>query len=117
MLFRLDPNSAEPLFAQIAAAVRGAVARGDVQPGERLPGARDLADSLGLNVHTVLRGYQQLRDEGLVELRRGRGAVVVRGAVGDWAELRQEVADVVERARGLGVSAQELFDMIRLEYR
>lgn len=117
MLIRLDPNSAEPLFAQLAAAVRGAVARGDVQAGERLPGARDLADSLGLNVHTVLRGYQQLRDEGLVELRRGRGAVVTDTGAGGLAKLRQAVAEVASEARNLGLSTQELLDMIRMEYR
>lgn len=117
MLIRLDSTSAEPLFAQLASAVRGAVARGDVAAGERLPGARDLADSLGLNVHTVLRGYQQLRDEGLVELRRGRGAVVTASAAGGLAALRQAVADVVDEARRLGLTTQELTDMIHMEYR
>lgn len=117
MLIRLDPASAEPLFAQLASAVRGAVARGEITAGERLPGARDLADSLGVNVHTVLRGYQQLRDEGLVELRRGRGAVVTASGAGGLAALRQAVADLTGRARRLGLTTQELTDMIRMEYR
>jgi GntR family transcriptional regulator len=117
MLIRLDPNAPEPLFAQLAAAVRGAVARGEAQPGERLPGARDLAESLGVNVHTVLRGYQQLRDEGLVELRRGRGAVVTEKGINGLAELRQAVADVAAKGRRLGLAAEELINMIRMEYR
>ncbi|MGY1858142.1 GntR family transcriptional regulator [Modestobacter sp. SYSU DS0290] len=68
MLVRIDPTSAAPLHAQISAAVRRATAEGEIAPGERLPGARDLAASLGGNVDTVLRA------EGLVALRRGRRA-------------------------------------------
>ena len=117
MLIRLDPGSTEPLFAQLAAAIRGAVARGEISAGERLPGGRDLADSLGVNVHTVLRGYQQLRDEGVVELRRGRGAVVTARGAGGLAALRQAVADLTGQARRLGLTTQELTDMIRMEYR
>ncbi|NED98751.1 GntR family transcriptional regulator [Phytoactinopolyspora halotolerans] len=117
MLIRIDPSSSEPLFAQLAAAVRGAAARGELRAGERLPGARELADSLGVNLHTVLRGYQQLRDEGLVELRRGRGAVLTEQATNGLAGLRQAVADVVTQARRLGMTDNDLIDLIRTEFR
>ncbi|SEF15896.1 GntR family transcriptional regulator [Jiangella alba] len=116
MLIRLDPASAEPLFAQLAGAVRGAIARGELAAGERLPSARELAESLGLNVHTVLHGYQLLRDEGLVELRRGRGAVVTEAGAGGLARLREAVAGAIAEARRLGLSADELTALIRKEY-
>ncbi|TDC53773.1 GntR family transcriptional regulator [Jiangella ureilytica] len=116
MLIRLDPASPEPLFAQLAAAVRGAIARGELTAGERLPSARELAESLGLNVHTVLHGYQRLRDEGLVELRRGRGAVVTPSGADGLARLRHALADVTAEARRLGLSAGELTELIRKEY-
>ncbi|AYY11403.1 GntR family transcriptional regulator [Actinobacteria bacterium YIM 96077] len=117
MLVRVDPSSPEPLFAQLAAAVRGAIARGELTAGQRLPGARDLAESLGLNIHTVLRGYQLLRDEGLVELRRGRGAVVTAQAGDGLARLRATVHELVDQAQRLGFTSDELTHMIRTEYR
>ncbi|MFC9787457.1 GntR family transcriptional regulator [Rhodococcus sp. NPDC127528] len=114
MLIRIDQSVATPLFEQVAASVRRAIADGTAPPGERLPGARDLAASLDLNVHTVLRGYQQLRDEGLIELRRGRGAVVAADAAGR-SRLRQAVRDLVAEARRHGMSAPELTDLVNTE--
>lgn len=100
MLFRVDPASAVPLGDQIAACVRGALADGSANPGECLPAGRELADSLGANVHTVLRGYQRLREEGLIELRRGRGAVIVPDAPGPRPPRRAR-----PRGRGGGPDA------------
>lgn len=114
MLFRVDPASAVPLGDQIAACVRGALADGSAAPGERLPAARELADSLGVNVHTVLRGYQRLREEGLIELRRGRGAIVVPGATApDRARLVSRLREAAAEARGLGLSEEEFLDLAR----
>lgn len=114
MLLRVNPASPEPIYAQVASAVRREVAAGRVRPGERLPGARELAAALGVNLHTVLRGYQELRDEGMVELRRGRGAVVTHGAsriAGPAAALRAFVAE----ARRVGLTATEAAAMVREE--
>lgn len=113
MLFRVDPKSAMPLGEQIAASVRGALAEGRAAPGERLPSAREVADSLGVNVHTVLRGYQRLRDEGLIELRRGRGAVVTANSPSARAVLLGEVRQLVEDARALGLDDEEVIGLVR----
>ncbi|WP_103504838.1 GntR family transcriptional regulator, partial [Streptomyces sp. SM14] len=107
MLLRVDPGSSTPLGDQIAASIRGAIADGRTPAGERLPSARQLAESLGVNVHTVLRGYQQLRDEGLIELRRGRGAVVTGVEPEARARLSAEVRVLVEDARTLGLSDEQ----------
>ena len=77
MLIRIDPTATTPIYTQIAREVRRAAVAGEVVVGQRLPAARDLARSLAVNMHTVLRAYADLRDEGVIELRRGRGAVVV----------------------------------------
>lgn len=71
MLITIDEGSPVPIYAQIAAAVRREVSQGRAASGERLPAARDLAEALGINLHTVLRGYRELREEGIVDVRRG----------------------------------------------
>lgn len=109
MLLRLPPDDG-PLHERIAAAVRAAIAESDVAVGERLPATRDLADQLDVNVNTVLRAYRQLRDEGLVELRRGRGATVM-GEV-DRAALTPLVDQLVEEAARTGMRLHDLLALV-----
>ncbi|SDS68539.1 GntR family transcriptional regulator [Paraoerskovia marina] len=104
MLFTLNPGTDEALFEQLAAQVRRAAVRGELTPGDRLPSARDAAAALDVNVHTVLRAYQALRDEGVVDLRRGRGAVVVAVPPPSDPALDAAIADVVRVSRRLGIS-------------
>lgn len=117
MLIRVDPSSAVPLGDQVAASVRRAVAEGRAGPGDRLPPAREVAGSLGINLHTVLRGYQQLRDEGLLDLRRGRGAVLTVRADGGRAELTERAAELVAVARRLGLDESDVLGVIRGAFR
>ena len=112
MLVRIDPSSDEPLFAQVSAAIRADAAAGRLRPGDRLPSARRVADALGVNLHTVLRAYQDLRDEGLVDMRRGRGAVVTDAAA-PLAQLHDDIAALVERARALGLSPDTLASLMK----
>jgi GntR family transcriptional regulator len=108
MLIRFDPESPVGLADQIAAQVRGALVAGTLQPGERLPAARELADSLDVNMHTVLRAYSALRDEGLIELRRGRGAHVRADVDLGAAALDGQIRTLLGEARRLGVSKAQL---------
>lgn len=112
MLIRFDPGSTRTLFEQISASIRADIVAGRLETGTRLPPAREVAAALGINVHTVLRAYQQLRDEGLVDLRRGRGAVVSASAA-PLAELRDEVRALVARAQSLGVPASVLAALVQ----
>ena len=60
----------------MAAEIRRAIGEGEARPGDRLPPAKDLAAVLGVNTNTVLRALRRLRDEGLLDFRRGRGVTV-----------------------------------------
>ncbi len=107
MLVRIDPARPEPLHEQIAAQLRRALAEGRLKTGEQLPTARQLADSLEVNMHTVLRAYAALRDDGLVEMRRGRG-VTVRGAGSHRARVVDLARALLSEARRQGIALREL---------
>lgn len=113
VLIRVDPARPEPLADQIAACVRRAIADGEAPAGERLPGARDLAASLDVSIHTVLAGYQRLRDEGLIELRRGRGATIRAGASAGRAAVVDLAGQLVAAARRIGLDEDELVELVR----
>jgi GntR family transcriptional regulator len=113
MLFRVDVAAAEPLADQIAAQVRGGIMRGDLSPGERLPPARELADVLDVNLHTVLRAYAKVRDEDLIELRRGRGAVVRVDADAGRLRLTELARQFVREARRQGLEEAEMLTIMR----
>ncbi|GAA1324018.1 GntR family transcriptional regulator [Leucobacter albus] len=111
MLIRIDEASERAIYAQIADSVRSDIAAGKIRSGTTLPAAKRLAEALDINVHTVLRAYQQLRDERLVDLRRGRGAVVTSLAE-TLVELSGEVRALVDRAHALGVSQETVAAMV-----
>ena len=105
---RADPTD---LYEQVAGEIRRAIASGEAKPGERLPPAKDLAAVLGVNTNTVLRALRMLRDEGLLDFRRGlgisvagtpeRGAVIARAKeLIDFARLqgyrRDELVKIIE---------------------
>lgn len=116
MLIRIDPSSGIALFDQLAGSIRASTISGAIAVGERLPSARELAASLDINVHTVLRAYQLLRDEGLIELRPGRGAIVTARASGDYEALNASVSDVIAEARKLDITPSALTALIREAY-
>jgi len=113
MLIKVDPHSPVPLTGQIAASIRKSIADTTLGPGDRLPPARQLAQDLGVNMHTVLKAYQQLQEDGLLEVRRGRGVSVVGTASRAAAALRDAIDDVVRLARASGLSQDELTDLLR----
>jgi GntR family transcriptional regulator len=115
MFLTVDPTSPLPLFEQLVTGIRGQVIAGSLRAGERLPSARELAESLDVNLHTVLRAYQILRDEGFIDLRRGRGAVITDRAR-DYAELSGLIDRLVVEAKKLELTPGALSALIREAY-
>jgi GntR family transcriptional regulator len=107
---KIDPSEPVPLFEQVAAEIRRAIADGEAGPGERLPLAKDLARVLGVNTSTVLRALRQLRDEGLLEFRRGRGITVA--GTPQRSAVMTRVNELIKFARDQGYRRDELITMI-----
>jgi GntR family transcriptional regulator len=107
---KVDRGDPTDLYEQVAGKIRRAIADGEAKPGERLPPAKDLAAILEVNTNTVLRALRLLRDEGLLEFRRGRGISVAgtpeRGAV------LQRAKELVHFARRQGYRLDELVEII-----
>ena len=106
----IDRAGPLPLHDQVAAQIRRAIADGEAGPGERLPLAKDLAAVLGVNKNTVLRALRILREEGLLEFRRGRG-ISVAGTPERGAVLAQ-VRNLLEFAERQGYRRTDIIRMI-----
>src|SRR4051812_40345457 len=107
---KIDRNEPLDLHEQVAAEIRRATSDGEAKPGERLPPARDLAAVLGVNTNTVLRALRDLRDEGLLEFRRGRG-ITVTGTPQQGA-VHRHARELVELARQHGYRRDELLALV-----
>ena len=107
---KIDHADRTDLFEQVAGQIRRAIAEGEARPGERLPPAKDLAAVLGVNANTVLRALRLLREEGLLEFRRGRGVSVA--AAPERGAIVERARDLVEFARRHGYRPDELIEII-----
>ena len=101
---------ATPLHEQVAAAIRRAISDGEAGPGDRIPQARDLATVLGVNRNTVLRALRLLRDEGLLDMGRGR-TIRVTGTPEQGAVIAK-TRDLIEFARRRGYGHDEVIAII-----
>jgi GntR family transcriptional regulator len=106
-----------PITRQIAAQIRAQCASGSLKPGDRLPSVRVLAAELTVNQNTILRVYERLTGEGLLERRHGDGTFVAdRVPSGQMKaqrqRLREEIARLTELAKTLGMDAEETHQLL-----
>jgi GntR family transcriptional regulator len=106
----VDREDPTPLHEQVAAEIRRAINEGEAGAGDRIPQARDLATVLGVNNNTVLRALRLLRDEGLIEMGRGR-AIRVTGSPERGAVVAK-TKELIDFARHHGYRRDELIALI-----
>lgn len=113
LIERVHRDSPLPLHVQVAASLRRAVRQGECAAGERLPSARDLAFAFGVNTNTMLRALRTLRDEGLLEFRRGRGVCVAVNIVDQRGAFIDSLRTLMDAALNYGYRREEVIAMIR----
>jgi GntR family transcriptional regulator len=117
MFLRIERGSAVPISRQIADQIATLCASGGLRPGERLPSVRELARELAVNQNTVLRVYERLCGEGLLEMRHGQGTFVTgrmskARMAAHRARLVDELRQIARQASGLGLSIDELHELL-----
>jgi GntR family transcriptional regulator len=117
MFLRIEKGSAVPISRQIAEQIATLCASGSLRPGERLPSVRELARELAVNQNTILRVYDRLVGEGLLEMRHGQGTfVAARAKHGQLAVHRERLVDelrqIARQGVGLGLTSDELHELL-----
>jgi GntR family transcriptional regulator len=113
LFLRIEPQSPVPIYRQIVEQLRMAIAGGRIAAGDRLPGVRELADELAVNLQTVQKAYGELVREGTLNQQRGLGTFVAqvnakqRTSIGK-AALEEHVRQLVRDARSAGMKRDEL---------
>jgi GntR family transcriptional regulator len=110
--FRLDRASGVSTYLQLVHQVKQALRLGTLRPGDQLPTAREVVESLAINPNTVLKAYRELEREGLAEGRPGMGTFVrqgIRGAtLADHTRLRRELEQWARQARAAGLDQEDM---------
>jgi len=118
VLISISANDPRPIYLQIVTEVKEQIHRGNLHPGDELPSVRDLAENLGVNLHTVHRAYEKLRDQGVISLRLGQRAKVA--ALRQQPASREQVEEVlvtrlnelITEAFHLGLSASAFRQLV-----
>jgi GntR family transcriptional regulator len=116
----IDPRSPTPLYEQIAARVRLAIAAAELCPGDALPSVRALARELRVNPATVVQAYRDLAADGFVEMRHGQGTFVLEVAPFLREEERatkahEMVRALLQDAARLGIGTEEILRALHQE--
>ena len=113
MLLTIDESDSRPIYQQITSQIKEQVSNNSLPPGAELPSVRELAESLGINMHTVRSDYLKLRDDGIIRLRLGRRAVInrrllPRDATGLPSDIEARIHEIVTDALLTGMPADDL---------
>ena len=115
MLITINSNDDVPIYLQIRQQIINGIASGELKAGDSLPSVRQLANDVGVNMHTVNKVYALLRSEGHVNMLGRKGAVIAERSTADERnlnEIRLRMEQLIKEAKVKGVSAEEINKMI-----
>ncbi|MBQ3164481.1 MAG: GntR family transcriptional regulator [Lachnospiraceae bacterium] len=114
MYIKIDFNSDEALYLQLRNQIIIGIATSQYQEGDTLPSVRQLADTIGINMHTVNKAYSVLRQEGFVKVDRRRGAVIAIDIdkLQAMEELKKDMQVLLAKSRCKRISREEVHALI-----
>lgn len=114
MLIEIDFNSDEAIYIQLRNQIIMGVATSTIREGDSLPSVRQLADTVGVNMHTVNKAYTVLRQEGIIQLDRRHGAVIALDIdkIKALAELRQQLMILLAKGICKNISREEVYSLV-----
>lgn len=114
MYIEIDFNSDEALYLQLRNQIIIGIATSQYQEGDTLPSVRQLADTIGINMHTVNKAYSVLRQEGIVKVDRRRGAVIAIDIdrLQAMEELKKDMQVLLAKSRCKRISREEVHALI-----
>lgn len=114
MIIEIDFNSDEALYLQLRNQIIMGIAAEQYREGDSLPSVRQLADTIGINMHTVNKAYTVLKQEGYVKVDRRKGAVIAVDAdrLRTLAEVKKELQVIVAKSSCKNISREEIHQLI-----
>ena len=114
MIIEIDFNSDEALYLQLCNQIIMGIATSQFREGDSLPSVRQLADTIGINMHTVNKAYTVLKQEGYVKVDRRRGAVIAIDVdrLRTLAELKRELQVTLAKGLCKNISRQEIHELV-----
>lgn len=114
MVIEIDFNSDEALYMQLRNQIILGIASSQFQEGEALPSVRQLADRIGINMHTVNKAYSVLKQDGFVKVDRRRGAVIALNVdkLRTMEEMQNELQVIIAKAKCKGITREEIHALV-----
>ncbi len=114
MVIEIDFNSDEALYLQLRNQIIMGIATSQFHEGDSLPSVRQLADLVGINMHTVNKAYTVLKQEGFVKVDRRRGAIIAidEDKLRTIAELKKELRVILAKGSCKNITREEMHELI-----
>ena len=114
MIIKIDFESDEAIYIQLRNQIIMGIATDRIHEGDSLPSVRQLADNIGINMHTVNKAYTVLKQEGFIKLDRRRGAVIAMDIdkIRSIERLREELSVLLARSVCKNISREEVHDLV-----
>lgn len=114
MLIEIDFNSDEAIYMQLRNRIIMGIATAEIQEGDSLPSVRQLADNIGINMHTVNKAYSVLKQEGFIQLDRRRGAVISLDVnkIQALEDMKDQLRIILAKGRCKNITKDEVHELV-----